>query len=32
VVAGWIVGAYWAGICWEITTMLQRRGRVELPQ
>lgn len=32
VVAGWIVGAYWAGFCWEVTILLQRRGRVEPPK
>lgn len=32
VVAGWIIGAYWAGFCWEITTLMQRRGKVEPPR
>jgi undecaprenyl-diphosphatase len=32
VVAGWIIGAYWAGLCWEIMTVMQRRGRVEPPK
>lgn len=32
VVAGWIIGAYWAGLCWEITTVMQRRGNVEPPR
>lgn len=32
VVAGWIIGTYWAGLCWEITTVMQRRGKVEPPR
>lgn len=32
VVAGWIIGSYWAGLCWEITTIMQRRGKVEPPR
>jgi undecaprenyl-diphosphatase len=32
VVAGWIIGAYWAGLCWEVTTVMQRRGKVEQPR
>lgn len=32
VVAGWIIGIYWAGLCWEVMTLLQRRGRIEPPR
>lgn len=32
VVAGWIIGAYWAGLCWEVATVMQRRGKVEAPR
>lgn len=32
VVAGWIIGAYWAGLCWEVMTVMQRRGDVEPPR
>lgn len=32
VAAGWIIGAYWAGLCWEVMTVLQRRGKVEPPR
>jgi undecaprenyl-diphosphatase len=32
VVAGWIIGAYWAGLCWEVITVMQRRGKVEPPR
>jgi undecaprenyl-diphosphatase len=32
VVAGWIIGSYWAGLCWEVTTLMQRRGKVEQPR
>jgi undecaprenyl-diphosphatase len=32
VVAGWIIGAYWAGLCWEVTIAMQRRGKVEPPR
>jgi undecaprenyl-diphosphatase len=32
VVAGWIIGSYWAGVCWEVTTLMQRRGKVEPPR
>jgi undecaprenyl-diphosphatase len=32
VVAGWIIGTYWAGLCWEVTTVMQRRGKVEQPR
>jgi undecaprenyl-diphosphatase len=29
VLAGWVVGAAWALVCWAITLWLQRRGAVE---
>ena len=29
VLAGWVVGAGWALLCWLVTLWLQRRGRVE---
>lgn len=29
VLAGWVVGAGWALLCWSITLLLQRRGRLE---
>jgi undecaprenyl-diphosphatase len=32
VVAGWIIGSYWAGLCWEVTTVMQRRAKVEAPR
>ncbi|MDQ3001712.1 MAG: phosphatase PAP2 family protein [Fibrobacterota bacterium] len=32
VVAGWIIGVYWAGLCWEVMTVMQRRGKVEPPR
>ena len=31
VVAGWCVGAAWAGLCWFVALQLQRRGEVEAP-
>jgi undecaprenyl-diphosphatase len=31
VLAGWCVGAAWAGVCWLATLWLQRRGQVEPP-
>lgn len=32
VMAGWIVGGIWAGLCWEIASLLQKRGKVEAPE
>ncbi len=29
VLAGWLAGALWAGVCWRIALALQRRGEVE---
>jgi undecaprenyl-diphosphatase len=29
VLAGWCIGAAWAGLCWSVFTWLQHRGRVE---
>lgn len=29
VLAGWVVGAAWAILCWLLATWLQRRGRIE---
>ncbi|HLP41148.1 MAG TPA: phosphatase PAP2 family protein [Fibrobacteria bacterium] len=31
VMAGWIIGAIWAGLCWEVAAWLQKRGVVEPP-
>ena len=31
VLAGWCVGAAWAGLCWYAALLLQRRGKVEQP-
>lgn len=31
VLAGWCVGAAWAGLCWFVALQLQRRGEVEAP-
>jgi undecaprenyl-diphosphatase len=31
VLAGWVVGAAWALLCWATALWLQRRGRVEAP-
>ena len=29
VLAGWCVGAFWAGLCWYAALLLQRKGQVE---
>jgi undecaprenyl-diphosphatase len=29
VLAGWCIGSAWAGTCWYVATLLQRRGKVE---
>ncbi|HEX2380333.1 MAG TPA: phosphatase PAP2 family protein [Methyloceanibacter sp.] len=29
VLAGWCIGAAWAGVCWSLFTWLQHRDRIE---